>query len=102
MTFKTSLNDNPHPFIGEYEEKYGAIRDLTTAEMNRVNLLEGKLPPVPENEKVFDADGKEIKPEFKFDEKNIFVGGIRIEDLGTPDPKITSGQVFYAELETFT
>lgn len=97
VDFKTSLDDDPHPLIGEYEEKYGAIRDLTTAEMNRVNLLEGKLPPVPENEKVFDADGKEIKPEFKFDEKNIFVGGIRIEDLGTPDPKITSGQVFYAD-----
>lgn len=97
VDFKTSLDDDPHPLIGEYEAKYGEIRELTTEEMNRVNLLEGKLPPVPDDEKKFDADGKEIKPEFKFDDKNIFVGGINVSDIGSPDPKITSGQVFFAD-----
>ena len=95
----TSYEDEPHPLIALYEEKYGPIRELTQAEMDRVNLLEGKLPPVPENEKKFDKDGFEIKPEFKFHDKNIFVGGINIEDIGKPNPKISGGQVFYSNLK---
>lgn len=99
VDYMTSLDDDPHPLIGQYEEKYGKIRDLTSEEMSRVNLLEGKMPPVPEDKKTFGEDGKEIKPEFKFHEKNMFVGGISVNDIGKPDPKIVSGQVFYADLK---
>ena len=99
VDYMTSLDDDPHPLIGQYEEKYGKIRDLTDDEMNRVNLLEGKMPPVPEDKKTFGEDGKEIKPEFKFHEKNMFVGGVSVNDIGKPDPKIVSGQVFYSDLK---
>ena len=90
----TSPDDDEHPLLVAYEEEYGPVRDLTAKELERVNLLEGKVPPIPENKKQFDADNREIAPPFFGGD--IFVGSLKISDFGNRDAPLSSGQVFYA------
>ena len=92
---KTSPEDDPHPLIVAYEEEYGPVRDLTAKEFERINYLEGKVPPIPEDDKDYTEDGEEIVPPFFGGD--IFVGSIKVSDFGNREAPISSGQVFYAD-----
>lgn len=94
VDYNTSPSDDEHPLIVAYEEEFGPIRELTAKERQRIDMLEGKAPPVPDDKKQFDNNGKEIQPPFFGDD--IFVGSLKISDFGNPDAPLSSGQVFYA------
>ena len=75
VDFEVSDDDEPHPLITAYEEKYGEIRSLTAQEEQRIEYIKGKTP---------------------FGD-NIFVGAIRVEDITNPDAEIVTGQLFTAQ-----
>lgn len=85
-----SFEDEPHPLIGEYEEKYGTIRELTDKENKRTAIfsLSSKALNALINDDTQDIYGKDM-----------VVPAINVSDLGNPDASIVSGQMFSGKLK---
>lgn len=89
---KHSFEDEPNPLIAKWEDENGEVRALTAQELERTEIIE--LSSKELNRRLASNDPKDAV--FGND---MIVPAINVSDLGNPEAKIASGQIFTGTLK---